>query len=328
MSQHEPFLDLEDLAVSYRDRRRGSRHASRVAALQGVSLSLHRGEAFGLVGESGSGKSTLARAVMGLVPLDAGRVVLEGSDLAALRRRDRLAAARRVQMVYQDALGVLDPRQAVGSALTEVLAVHGVRDSRQGRERAVALLDSVGLGPEYFDRLPHQLSGGQRQRAGIARALAVEPDVLILDEPVSALDVSVQAQILVLLEALRSELGLTLLLIAHDLAVVRNVCDRVAVAFEGRIVEQAGAEELFQNPLHPYTRDLLAAVPRIDQGRGMQDLAGVEPPPRHSVIVRPGCPYSDRCRHPDRDECCGSTRPPLVEVKPHHAVACGKVTVG
>ena len=325
MSDLKPYLDLVDLAVSYRDRSRGSLRSARVPALQGVSLGIQRGEAFGLVGESGSGKSTLARAVMGLVPLDAGRVVLEGTDLAALRRRDRLAAARRVQMVYQDALGVLDPRQGIGSALMEVLSVHGRRDAQGGRERALELLDSVGLGPEYFDRLPHQLSGGQRQRAGIARALAVEPDVLILDEPVSALDVSVQAQILVLLEKLRYDFGLTLLLIAHDLAVVRNVCDRVAVAFQGRVVEESDAEELFQNPLHPYTNDLLAAVPQIDRRRGARHTTGLEPPIRDSVIVHPGCPYVVRCRHPNRDEGCGLTRPPLAELKPRHAVACGKV---
>ena len=325
MSDAPPFLDLVDLEVSYRDRRRGARRRARVLAVQGVSLGIRRGEAFGLVGESGSGKSTLARAVMGLVPLDAGSVTLDGTDLVALRRRDPMGASRRVQMVYQDALGALDPRQAIGAALVEVLAVHGIQDARSGRDRAGELLDSVGLGSEHFDRLPHQLSGGQRQRVGIARALAVEPEVLILDEPVSALDVSVQAQILFLLEKLRHELGLTILLIAHDLAVVRNVCDRVAVAFRGRVVEQAEAEELFGKPLHPYTNDLLAAVPRLEHGLQMSDQSSPDPSSRGPSIVHRGCPYFSRCRHPNRDEGCGVSRPSLAERKPRHAVACEKV---
>ncbi|NNF39173.1 MAG: ABC transporter ATP-binding protein, partial [Gemmatimonadetes bacterium] len=184
-------LDLVDVEVSYPDRRRGRRRTSRVRAVQGVNLRLREGEALGLVGESGSGKSTLARATVGLVPLEAGRVLVGSTDLVELRARDPRLAARRVQMVFQDALGALDPRQAIGSALVEVLGVHDLGDPDSRRDRAVSLLSDVGLGAEYFGRYPHQLSGGQRQRVGIARALALSPDVVILDEPVSALDVSV-----------------------------------------------------------------------------------------------------------------------------------------
>jgi oligopeptide/dipeptide ABC transporter ATP-binding protein len=325
VSGHAPLLGLVDLEVCYRDRRRGAARHARVTAVQGVNLDLLRGEAVGLVGESGSGKSTLARAVMGVAPIEAGRVFFDGADLAALRRQDPLLAARRVQMVYQDALGALDPRQAIGSALIEVLDVHGHQGVPGLRDKALGLLDSVGLGSEYFDRFPHQLSGGQRQRAGIARALAVEPEVLILDEPVSALDVSVQAQILTLLDDLRNQFDLTLLLIAHDLAVVRNVCDRVAVLFRGRIVEEAHAEALFSDPLHPYTRDLLAAVPRIDRFRPLPLETSREAPRREPAVTDDGCPYSTRCRHPNRDQGCGSERPSLVESNGGHAVACSKV---
>jgi oligopeptide/dipeptide ABC transporter ATP-binding protein len=325
MSAQDPLLDFVDVEVSYPDRRRGVRRTRAVAAVQGVSLSLRRGEALGLVGESGSGKSTLGRAVMGLAPVGSGRILLDGTDVADLRRRDPLQAARRVQMVFQDALGALDPRQRIGAALSEVLAVHGIEGPNGGLERALELLESVGLGSEQVDRFPHQLSGGQRQRAGIARALALEPDVLILDEPVSALDVSVQAQILTLLDTLRREFDLTLLLIAHDLAVVRNVCDRVAVLYRGRIVEESDVDRLFSDPLHPYTRDLLAAVPTIDGALPVSR----EPSPAAPLGEQPdppaGCPYLSRCRHPERNEGCALARPPLVEAKPRHAVACVKV---
>ena len=325
MSDQTPLLDLIDVKVSYPDRRRGARRTSRIAAVQGVSLSLRRGEAVGLVGESGSGKSTLGRAIMGLAPLSSGRILLSGDDVGAIRRRDPLHAARRVQMVFQDALGALDPRQRIGAALTEVLIVHGLEGPGGGRERTLELLESVGLAAEHVDRFPHQLSGGQRQRAGIARALALEPDVLILDEPVSALDVSVQAQILTLLDRLRKEFDLTLLFIAHDLAVVRNVCDRVAVLFRGRIVEASDAERLFSDPLHPYTRDLLAAVPQIDAELSGPSEPGPETPRRAPSSDPLGCPYLHRCRHPERDEGCALARPPLVESKPRQAVACSKV---
>lgn len=261
MTPTDPLLQITGLRVSYPDRRHGGK--GRFTAVDGVDLSLERGEAVGLVGESGSGKSTLARAVVGVVPVDAGRVRFNGEDLGALRARDPREAARRVQMVFQDAQGALDPRQRVGSALGEVLRLHGGTGGSEAVAAVDALLARVGLEPSHARRFPHQLSGGQRQRVGIARALAVEPDVLILDEPVSALDVSVQAQILTLLDELRRDLDLAVLLIAHDLAVVRNVCHRVAVLYRGRLVETAPTDALFASPEDPYTRALLDAVPRL-----------------------------------------------------------------
>ncbi|WP_405282790.1 ATP-binding cassette domain-containing protein [Gaopeijia maritima] len=255
-----PILTVRGLSVRYPDRRRGT--GGTVEAVRGVDLDLAAGEALGIVGESGSGKSSLVRALMGIVP-SSGSIRLEGRDLAALRAAKPLAAARRMQLVFQDSSGALDPRQRVGAALREVLELHGRLEDAP--EAAVgALLEQVGLDPaEHAPRFPHQLSGGQRQRIGIARALAVRPDVLLLDEPVSALDLSVQAQILVLLAELRRSLGLSLVVIAHDLAVVRNVCDRVAVMYRGKIVEIAPTDDLFANPLHPYTRTLLDAVPTL-----------------------------------------------------------------
>lgn len=252
-------LEVRGLTVRYLEGRGGG--GPPVEAVAGVDLSLRRGEVLGLVGESGSGKSSFARAVMGVVP-SSGSVRIGADDLGALRAADPVGAARRIQMVFQDSSGALDPRQRVGSALLEVLRLHPrVGDPPEDAVRA--LLARVGLGEEHRNRFPHQLSGGQRQRVGIARALAVSPEVLILDEPVSALDVSVQAQILVLLDDLRRTLGISLLVIAHDLGVVRNLCDRVAVMYRGSIVEVAPSDTLFAEPRDPYTRTLLGAVPTL-----------------------------------------------------------------
>lgn len=316
-----PLLEVAGLRVSYPDRRRGGR--GRFTAVRGVDLVLGAGEVLGLVGESGSGKSTLARAVVGVVPVDAGRIVFDGRDLAELRASDPRAAAGRVQMVFQDASGALDPRQRIGSALREVLAVHG-RAGPGSDDRVGALLARVGLEATHADRYPHQLSGGQRQRVGIARALAVEPDVLILDEPVSALDVSVQAQILVLLDALRRDLGLSILFIAHDLAVVRNLCDHVAVMYRGRIMESAPAEALFAGPRHPYTRALLDAVPTLDESPPPGRAYEPPVPERAAPESLDGCPWFDRCAHPRRDAECRSVIPAPRALEAGHRVACLK----
>ena len=258
-----PALTVTGLRVSYPDRRRGAAARGRFRAVEGVDLRVDAGEAVALVGESGSGKSTIARALVGVVDVDSGSITCRGEDIVDLRRRNPVAAARRIQMVFQDVSGALDPRQKIGAALREVLSIHDLLGGDGGGARVAALLDEVGLPPSFAERYPHRLSGGQRQRVGIARALAVEPDVLVLDEPVSALDVSVQARILGLLERLRSERGVALLLIAHDLAVVRTVCRNVSVLYRGRIVESGPTETMFADPRHPYTRDLLRAVPRV-----------------------------------------------------------------
>jgi ABC-type oligopeptide transport system ATPase subunit len=233
-----------------------------VRAVDGVSFDVRAGETFGIVGETGSGKSTTARLVSRLIEPTAGSVRFDGREVATLGRDGLKALRRDVQMVFQDPYSSLNPRKTVGSIVAEPFAVHRIRTGAGERRRAVQeLMERVGLNPEHYNRYPHEFSGGQRQRIGVARALALEPRLILADEPVSALDVSIQAQILNLLRDLRTELGLTLVLISHDLAVIRYMCERVAVMHAGRIVELAPAEELFTTPRHPYTQALLAAIP-------------------------------------------------------------------
>jgi ABC-type oligopeptide transport system ATPase subunit len=264
VNQGVALLEVEQLHAHYPVR--GGllrRRVGQVRAVDGVSFTLARGETLSVVGESGSGKSTLARTLLRLVPAESGRVRFDGLDVLALRGDALRKLRRRIQIVFQDPLGSLNPRLTVGSALGEVLRVHGLASgARAIRGRVEALLAQVGLEAGYARRLPHELSGGQRQRVGIARALAVEPELLVLDEPVSALDVSVRAQVVNLLADLQSTLGLTYLLIAHDLALVEHVSDRVAVMKAGRIVELGGVKDLYANPRHPYTRSLLEAIPQ------------------------------------------------------------------
>ncbi len=250
------LLNVEKVSVRY----------GALTAVREVSLSLAPGETLGLVGESGCGKSSLGRALLALEPLAAGRVLFEGRDVHALRGAGLKAFRRRAQMIFQDPFGSLNPRLSVGRAIEEVLAVHGLAGSRgQRRARAAALFEDVGLDPDWLGRYPHEFSGGQRQRIGIARALALEPALLIADEPVSALDVSVQADIIRLLKRLQCEHGIACLFVGHDLAVVRSVSDRIAVMFNGELVETGTANQICDDPQHPYTRRLLAAVPDIDR---------------------------------------------------------------
>lgn len=262
----KPLLLVENLTVCFAAR--GPRHFGRpraFRAVDGVSLQIAAGETLALVGESGSGKSTLARAVLRLIPAAAGRVVFDETDVLTASGRQLRDLRRRMQIVFQDPAGSLNPRLRVERIVGEALTVHGlVRSAAERRRRVAALLERVGLRPADRERYPHEFSGGQRQRIGIARALALEPRLIICDEPVSALDVSVQAQILNLLVDLQRERGLSYLFIAHDLAVVRHISNRVAVMRSGRLVEQAPVDELFDHPRHPYTQALLAAVPVID----------------------------------------------------------------
>lgn len=273
-----PLLSVRDLRVHF-PLRSGSlaRRGGVVKAVDGVSFDIWPGETLGLVGESGCGKSTTGRALLRLLEPDAGTVIFDGQDVGALDRAGLRALRRRIQIVFQDPYGSLNPRMSVGSMLQEALSVHGLHQDAP-RLRAIELLERVGLSEEHVDRYPHEFSGGQRQRLGIARALSVEPDFLVLDEPVSALDVSVQAQVVNLLDDLQRdpELNLTYLFIAHDLSVVAHVSDRVAVMSEGRLVEVAEAEELYREPKHPYTRTLLAAIPRLDRA-GVRAPTGDRP---------------------------------------------------
>ena len=310
VTDNRPLLEVEDLHVTYRAGRRFLARAPRradVAAVKGLSLHVARGETLALVGESGSGKSSAARAIIRLVRPERGRVTFDGVDVGDADRAALHRYRERVQLVFQDPYASLNPRIAVGAAIEEVLAVHRVETSRLGRRRRVgALLADVGLGPEHASRYPHELSGGQRQRVGIARALAVGPELLLLDEPVSSLDVSVQAQIINLLEDLQEEHGLGYLFIAHDLAVVHHIADRVAVMYLGEIVEEGTVDEVYGNPRHPYTRALLASIPgrTAPDERARGEL-------RQELALGPGCPFRNRCAH-RHDRC--ETTPPFVEL--------------
>jgi oligopeptide/dipeptide ABC transporter ATP-binding protein len=319
-----PLLSVRDL-VHHFPIRRGfpSRQVGVVRAVDGVSFDVHRGETLGLVGESGSGKTTTGRALLHLIRPTAGTVTFDGVDIGTLDRASLRTWRRRAQIVFQDPFGSLNPRMTAGSAITEVLEVHGLAKADRPR-RVDELLEIVGLGAEHADRYPHEFSGGQRQRIGIARALAVEPDFIVCDEPVSALDVSVQAQVLNLLQSLQRRLGIAYLFIAHDLAVVHHIADRIAVLYLGRIVESGSASDVVANPIHPYTRALLSAVPEPvpeERRRTRIVLPGDAPDPAHPP---PGCPFHPRCPHPLRDEACLRARPALQEKATGHLAACIK----
>ncbi len=288
-------------------------------AVRDVSISVARGETLGLVGESGSGKSTVGRLMLGLMPATTGRVMFEGQDLATTGAAALRTLRRRLQLVFQDPYASLDPRRAIGAQIADALVIHRLMDKAGRIERVADLLEQVGLAPEHAARYPHQFSGGQRQRIGIARALASGPDFLVADEPVSALDVSVQAQVLALLASLRAQLGLAMLFISHDLPVVRHLCDRVAVMYLGRIMEEGPVREVFANPIHPYTRALLSAAPSLhpERRRARLLLQGDPPSPADPPS---GCVFRTRCPIAGPD--CATTIPPLTGTS--HRVACLK----
>ncbi|HLX35953.1 MAG TPA: ABC transporter ATP-binding protein [Candidatus Limnocylindrales bacterium] len=322
------LLQVQDLKV-YFPIRSGvviSRHVGDVRAVDGVSFTVRKGETLGLVGESGCGKSTTGRAIVRLYDPTAGRILFDGTELSSLKGKSLTRMRRRMQMIFQDPYSSLDPRQTAGGTISEPLEIHGVGTPRERRERVRELLSTVGLNPDYADRYPHEFSGGQRQRIGVARALALEPDLIVADEPISALDVSIQAQIINLLERLQGRLQLTYLFIAHDLSVVRHISDRIAVMYLGRIVEVAPSRELNTTPLHPYTVALLSAIPvpdpKVEAKRRRIILKGDVPSP---VNPPSGCRFHTRCWLRERlgnPERCVTEDPMLRPLATGHEVAC------
>ena len=297
------------------------REVAAVKALDGVSLTVRRGETLGIVGESGCGKSTLARVIMRLLEPTSGTVRFDGADLTHLSDNEMRVHRRELQMIFQDPYASLNPRKRVGSIVAEPLEVHAIGNDTSRKRRVQELLEVVGLNPEHYNRFPHEFSGGQRQRIGVARALAVNPKLIVADEPVSALDVSVQAQILNLLKDLQREFGLTYVFIAHDLSVVRHISDRVAVMYLGKLAELATSNELYTGPKHPYTGALLSAVPianpRLGRGRSAFVLGGDVPNP---INPPSGCRFHPRC--PRAQETCAEHDPPLTPHGATHEAAC------
>ncbi|HDN80644.1 MAG: peptide ABC transporter substrate-binding protein [Chloroflexi bacterium] len=295
-----------------------------VRAVDDISFFIHRGETLGLVGESGCGKTTTGRTILQLYRPTAGKVYFDGVDLTQLKGEELRRMRRRMQIIFQDPYASLNPRMTVGDIIGEPLEVHGLAKGKAKRERVMELLKTVGLNPYFINRYPHEFSGGQRQRIGVARALAMNPDFIVCDEPISALDVSIQAQIINLLEELQEKFGLTYLFIAHDLAVVRHISDRVAVMYLGKIVELTDRDSLYNNPLHPYTQALLSAVPIpdpvVEERRKRIILTGDVPSPANPP---PGCRFHTRC--PVVMDICKEVEPEFIDVGGGHWVACHRV---
>jgi len=314
------LLEVSNLSRQY-EVRRGAWPFGRVAtlhAVDGVSFTLPAGRTLGLVGESGCGKTTTAKLVLGLVPMTGGEVRVAGESLPESGTPAWRALRRRMQMVYQDPLGALDRRLSVGRQVMEPLAIHGIGAPAERRERALAMLDAVGLASHHFDRFPHELSGGQRQRIVLARALMLDPQLLVCDEPISALDVSIQAQVVNLLLALQQKLGLAYLFISHDLRMVRQVSHEVAVMYLGRIVEQGDPDRLFATPAHPYTQALVSAIPTHARAKRKRVVLPGEPP---NPVDRPaGCAFHPRCRH--AVERCRLETPELRTLADGRRAAC------
>ncbi|HCU12827.1 MAG TPA: peptide ABC transporter substrate-binding protein [Gemmatimonadetes bacterium] len=320
----EPLVSVRNLKKEF-PIRKGilSRQVGAVKAVNDVSFDVGRGETLGVVGESGCGKTTTGRSILRLIEPTSGEIRFEGRDVRAMGTSELRALRREMQIIFQDPVSSLNPRMAVGAIIREGLTIHKLAEGAAADARVRQLLQEVGLRPEYSNRYPHEFSGGQRQRIGIARALSVEPKFIVCDEPVSALDVSVQAQVINLLEDLQRDHDLTYMFIAHDLSVVEHIADRVAVMYLGKIVELATVEDLYSTPLMPYTQALLSAVPVADPHARKERiiLQGDVPSPANPPS---GCVFHPRCHHPAKDAACAAIVPPLEEKTPGHFAACIK----
>jgi len=299
-----------------------SKKARMIKAVDGINFSLYKGQTFGLVGESGCGKSTIGRCILRLYRITDGEMLFQGKNIDIFDGKEKMQYHRDVQAVFQDPYGSLNPRMRVGEFIEEPMLVHGILNSRGRRERVKKLLEVVGLSADQARRFPHEFSGGQRQRICIARALSLNPKLLILDEPVSALDVSIRAQILNLLMDLQEEFGLTYLFISHDLSVVEHISDLVAVMYLAKIVEMAPCERIFKNPLHPYTQALLSAIPVPDPELAQEAII-LEGDITDPITLEKGCPFRNRCFNASEE--CTEKEPKLIEVEPNHLVACLKI---
>lgn len=320
---YNPILQVRDLQKKfpvYGPLGRLGKPKSFIHAVDHVSFHLYEGETYGLVGESGSGKTTIGRTILGLNESDGGQVIYQGVDLMSLTPGAFKRYRRDMQLVFQDPFSSLNPRKRVGTLLEEPLIIHKIGTSKERKEKVFEILDMVGLQPEHYFRFPHEFSGGQRQRIGLARAFITNPNIIICDEPVSALDVSIQAQILNLLMQLQKDLKLTMIFITHDISVVRHISNRIGVMYLGNIVEEALTDGLFSNPLHPYTKALFSAVPdflKAPHQKKRERLKGETPPNTMDVT---GCPFHHRC--PLATDFCNTEKPRMHEVEPQHFVAC------
>lgn len=316
VKENEKLISLEHISKHF-----NVGHKQTLVAVNDISFDIYRGETLGVVGESGCGKSTLGRVIMGIYHPTKGKLNYCGKPINLHSSHDRFNYSKKAQIIFQDPYASLDPRMTVGTIISEGMEIHKMYDKAKRQERVYELLETVGLNREHANRFPHEFSGGQRQRIGIARALAIEPEFVVCDEPISALDVSIQSQVINLLKDLQSELGLTYMFIAHDLNIVKYISDRIAVMYLGNLVELATSDEIYSHTLHPYSQALLDSVPIPDPDREAQKkakiLSGDVPSP---INPKPGCPFANRC--PRACEICHKETPTLKEVRPNHFVSC------